>query len=189
MAFIFSYSLSDTAADSGIGQLFLLGVVAYVSLVMSGYLGKWESELKNPYLFLIPDTPLRKMWYATLTEHIKALINGCIICIPIGIFWHVPVIEIIFCIMIYVVIQADRLYTTVLAQCLLGDVFGKTGQNVLRMFIQMALLGLGVGVALIVGIFINMDYIFPIVLIYSIIVTVAMGVLASLRFETMEQLV
>ena len=91
--------------------------------------------------------------------------------------------------MIYVVIQADRLYTTVLAQCLLGDVFGKTGQNVLRMFIQMALLGLGVGVAVIVGIFINMDYIFPIVLIYSIIVTVAMGVLASLRFETMEQLV
>ena len=189
LAFVLSYSLSDSAAESGVGQLFLLGVVAYVSLVMSGYLGKWESELKNPYLFLIPDTPLRKMWYATLIEHIKAFVNGCIICIPIGIFWHVNPVEIIFCILIYVVIQADRLYTTVLAQCLLGDVFGKTGQNVLRMLIQSALLGAGVGVAIVVGIFVNMDFIFPIVLIYSMMVTVAVGVLASLRFDTMEQLV
>ncbi len=189
LAFIFSYGLSDSAADSGAGQMFLLGVVAYMSLVMSGYLGKWESELKNPYLFLVPDTPFRKMWYATLMEHIKAFVNGCIICIPIGIFWHVNPVEIIFCILIYVVIQADRLYTTVLAQCLLGDVFGKTGQNVLRMFIQTALLGVGAVVAVIVGIFVNMDFIFPIVLIYSMMVTVAMGVLASLRFDTMEQLV
>ena len=156
---------------------------------MSGYLGKWESELKNPYLFLVPDTPLRKMWYATLIEHIKAFVNGCIICIPIGIFWHVNPVEIIFCILIYVVIQADRLYTTVLAQCLLGDVFGKTGQNVLRMFIQTALLGVGAIAAVIAGIFVNMDFIFPIVLIYSMMVTVAMGILASIRFDTMEQLV
>ena len=129
------------------------------------------------------------MWYATLMEHIKALITGCIICIPIGVFWHVGTVEIVFCILIYVVIQADRLYTTVLAQCLLGDVFGKTGQNVLRMFIQTALLGVGVLGAVLAGIFVNMDFIFPIVLIYSMMVTVAMGILASLRFETMEQLV
>lgn len=189
LAAVLSYSMGESVAESGAAQFFLLGVVAYVSLVMSGYLGKWESELKNPYLFLVPDTPLRKMWYATLMEHIKALINGCIICIPIGIFWHVAPVEIIFAVLIYVVIQADRLYTTVLAQCLLGDVFGKTGQNVLRMFIQTALLGVGVLVAVLVGIFVNMDFIFPIVLIYSMMVTVAMGILASLRFETMEQLV
>lgn len=189
LAFIFSYGLSKSAGESGMGELFLLGVVAYVSFVMSGYIGKWENELRNPYLFLVPDTPFRKMWYATLTEHIKAFINGCIICIPIGIFWHVSVINIIYCIMIHAVFQADRLYTTVLAQCLLGDVFGKTGQNVLRMFIQMALLGVGVGLAAVIGIIVNTDLIFPIVLIYSIMVTVAMGILASLRFDTMEQLV
>ena len=57
------------------------------------------------------------------------------------------------------------------------------------MFIQMALLGAGAGVAVIAGIFVNMDFVFPIVLIYSMMVTVAMGVLASLRFDTMEQLV
>ena len=52
-----------------------------------------------------------------------------------------------------------------------------------------ALLGMGVGVAVLVGIFINEAFIFPILLVYSLLVTVAMGFLASLRFETMEQIV
>ena len=47
LAFVFSYGLSDSAADSGAGQLFLLGVVAYVSLVMSGYLGKWRERAEE----------------------------------------------------------------------------------------------------------------------------------------------
>ena len=94
-----------------------------------------------------------------------------------------------FCILIYAVLQADRLYTKVIAQFLVGEVFGKTGQNVIRMFIQMALLGLGAGAAVIIGIFVNIGLIFPILLIYSIMVTVAMGALASLRFDMMEQAV
>ena len=145
----------------------------YVSFCMSGYLGKWETELKNPYIFMIPDTPLRKMWYATLTEHIKAVINGAVICLPIGLYWRVPVWKIIFCILIYVVIQANRLYTMVITQYLVGETFGKTGQNIIRMCIQMMLLGTGAGVAALVAIFINMDLLFPIVLVYSLIVTIA----------------
>ena len=189
IAAVFSYALSDSAREFGIPQIFLLGVVAYMTLVMSGYLGKWESELKSPYLFLIPDSSFKKMWYATLADHIKSFIDGCIICIPIGIFWGVAVPDIIYCVLIYTVLQADRIYTMVICQCLLGDVFGKTGQNLLRMSVQMALLGLGAVVAVLVGMFVNINFIFPIVLVYSIMVTVAMGVLASMRFETMEQMV
>ena len=189
IAFIFSYTLRDTAMESGAGELFLLGIVAYMSIVMSGYLGKWENELKNPYLFLIPDTPMKKLWYATLMEHVKALTDGSIICIPIGFFWHVEPVYVVFCILIYAVLQADRLYTTMLAQYLVGEIFGKTGQDLLRMCIQFALLGMGVGVAVLVGVFINTWLIFPILLVYSVMVTAAMGFLASLRFETMEQLV
>ena len=122
-------------------------------------------------------------------EHIKALADGCVICIPIGIFWQIHPLYIVLCILAFVVIQADRLYTKVIAQCLLGAVFGKTGQNMLRMVIQMFLLGLGAGAAALAGVFINPGLVFPIVLIYCMIITVAMGALASLRFETMEQLV
>lgn len=189
IAFFLCYTLRDTAEESGVAELFLLGVIAYMSIVMSGYLGKWENELKNPYLYLIPDTPMKKLWYATLMEHVKALVDGSIICIPVGIFWHVEPVYVVFCILIYAVLQADRLYTKVIAQCLVGDIFGKTGQDLLRMCIQFALLGMGAGVAVLVGIFINTGLIFPILLAYSVMVTAAMGFLASLRFETMEQLV
>lgn len=189
IAFFLCYTLRETAQESGVAELFLLGVIAYMSIVMSGYLGKWENELKNPYLYLIPDTPMKKLWYATLMEHVKALVDGSIICIPVGIFWHVEPVYVVFCILIYAVLQADRLYTKVIAQCLVGEIFGKTGQDLLRMCIQFALLGMGAGVAALVGIFINTGLIFPILLAYSVMVTAAMGFLASLRFETMEQLV
>ena len=189
IAFFLCYTLRDAAMETGVAEFFLLGVIAYMSIVMSGYLGKWENELKNPYLYLIPDTPMKKLWYATLMEHVKALVDGCIICIPVGIFWHVEPVYVVFCILIYAVLQADRLYTKVIAQCLVGEIFGKTGQDVLRMCVQLALLGMGAGAAVIVGIFIDIGLIFPVLLVYSVMVTAAMGFLASLRFETMEQFV
>ena len=35
----------------------------------------------------------------------------------------------VFCILIYAVLQADRLYTKVIAQCLVGEIFGKTDRT------------------------------------------------------------
>ena len=189
LAAVFSFSMKDPAIESGIPQIFLLGIVAYISLVMTGYLGKWENELKSPYLFLIPDSAFKKLWYATLMEHVKALVDGSIMCIPIGIFWKVQPIYIVLCILIYTALQANRMYTKVIAQCLVGEVLGTTGQNAVRAFIQMTILGVGAGEAVLIGIFIEINLIFPILLIYSIIVTVAVGLLASLRFHSMEQLV
>ena len=71
----------------------------------------------------------------------------------------------------------------------MGEVFGKTGQDVLRMLIQMFLLGFGAGLAVIIGIFVNVGFVYPVILGYSLLVTLAMGVLASFRFESMEQFV
>lgn len=188
-AFIFSYSLREVVNETGFSGMFLLGIVAYISLIMSGYTGKWEKELKNPYMFMIPDSPLKKMWYATLMEHVKAFVDGCIICIPIGLFWGVSLIHVIYCILLYVVIQADRLYTLVIVQSLVGDVFGRTGQSLLRMFLQLLLIGTGVGVSIVAAIFLSVDLIYPIILGYMILLTIAMGALAALRFEVMESLV
>ena len=97
-------------------------------------------------------------------------------------------LQIILAILTYTVLQANRLYTRVVAQCILGDTLGKTGQNLVRSLIQMMILGIGAAVSAIAGFMINMDLVFPIILIYSMIVTVATGLLASIRFHTMEQL-
>jgi len=57
------------------------------------------------------------------------------------------------------------------------------------MFIQMALLGVGAGVGVLAAVLISQTLIFPIVLIYGLMITVAMGAIALLRFDTMEQFV
>ena len=65
---------------------------------------------------------------------------------------------------------------------------GRTGQDVVRAFFQMFVLGIGVGIAALAGILIGMDLVFPIALIYSIIVTVIIGLIAAIRFDSMEQM-
>lgn len=189
IAGIMAFFMYGGVKDSGVPQFFLLGIVAYVTFIMSGYLGKWEKELQNPYLFLIPDKAYKKLWYATAMEHIKALLDGVIICVPIGIAWGVAPIYIIQTIFIYTILQANRLYTRVLAQCLVGDLLGKTGQNVIRMLLQMFLLGIGIMIAMLIALLVNPNLVFPIVLVYSFIVTVFIGLIASVRFDSMEQLV
>lgn len=188
IAGIMAFSMNENVREAGGGQFFLLGIVAYVTLVMSGYQGKWEKELQNPYLFLIPDRAYRKLWYATVMEHVKAFLDGVIICVPVGIAWKVAPVYVILTICIYTVLQANKLYIRVLAQCLAGDVLGKTGQSILRMLIQMFILGTGVTVALLLGLLVNLNLIFPGILVYCLAVTVLVGAVASIQFDTMEQL-
>lgn len=168
--------------------MFLLGIIAYMTLVMSGVTGKWEAELKSPYLFLIPDTPVRKLWYATLMEHVKALADGLLFCIPIGVMWRISPVLVMQAVLIYMVLQANKMYTKVVVQCLIGDYLGRTVQDLVRIFIQMFIIGIGALAAVLAGILINLNLVFPIVLIYSMILTMLMGALASIRFDSMEQM-
>lgn len=67
-------------------------------------------------------------------EHVKAFVDGVLLCVPIGILWKVNVLEVILGILIYTILQANRMYSKVLAQCVVGDVLGRTGQDVVRAF-------------------------------------------------------
>lgn len=45
---VMAFAMRETAQESGIPQIFLLGILAYMTLIFSGYLGKWETEIKTP---------------------------------------------------------------------------------------------------------------------------------------------
>lgn len=167
--------------------LALLGAIAYLIFLTSGYLGKWDKELANPYIYLIPDKPVKKLWYATLMEHVKSFVDGIVLVVPIGIFWSVPVFQCIFCILIYSVMQANRLYIKILGESLLGAALGKTGKGIFGMAVQGGILGVGIALAALMGVLINYNLVFPIIFIYSMIVTVLIAFLTAGRFETMEQ--
>ena len=121
-------------------------------------------------------------------EHVKAFVDGIVLCVPMGAVWGVSPGLILMTILIYTVLQANKMYTRVVAQCLVGDFLGKTGQDIIRMLLQMFIIGIGGMAAAAAGILIHVNLVFPIILFYSIIVTAVMGALASVRFDTMEQM-
>ncbi|XCP83570.1 putative ABC exporter domain-containing protein [Roseburia hominis] len=174
--------------DGKYASLFLLGIVAYVVFCTSGAVGKWEKELNNPYLYLIPARPIEKLWYATLMEHIKSLIDGTIIYGVIGVSWHVPIWQIVSCILIYVLFQADKMYMRIFAIYILGDHFGTQLRNLFRMLIQSSVMGIGIFLAVMLGVLIDVNFVFPALLIYGVVITAIVMVLAAGRFEVLEQI-
>lgn len=185
IAFVMAWTYDGASKYAG---MFLLGILAYVIFCTSGYVGKWEKELQNPYLYLIPEKPLKKLWYATQMEHIKSFIDGSIMCIGIGAAWHLPVWQIVISILLYVLFQAIKMYMRIFALYILGDNFGLQVRKLFQMLIQSSLMGVGIAVAVVVGMVINLNLVFPILLIYSMIITVAVMFLASYRFDVLEQI-
>ncbi|HBA63668.1 MAG TPA: hypothetical protein DCZ20_07415 [Lachnospiraceae bacterium] len=173
--------------DAGMPGLYMLGLLAYIAFLTTGYSGKWDKELNNPYLYLIPDTPFRKMWNATKMEHIKAFFDGTLMCVIVGTAWRVPVWQIVMCILIYVLLQANKLYMKVFTLLLLGNTMGKVGRDILRVFLQSAALGIGVVLAVICGVFLDVSLVFMILLVYSIAATIGVAALASMKFDVLEQ--
>ncbi len=72
--FIGYLGIKQDFASKGIMKYYLIpGVMAYLSFIMSSYRSKWEKELENPYVFLIPESPFWKMFYATCIDHIPGV--------------------------------------------------------------------------------------------------------------------
>lgn len=168
-------------------EVLLLGLIAYITFIATGYTGKWEKELKSHYLYLIPDKPLRKLWYATLMEHIRLVVDGLVLCVPVGLVWKMPVSYILMSVVIYAVLQANKLYMRVFAESIIGSSLGVTGRQFIYMLFQSAILGMGIVFGVMAGIFLGMFWVFPVLIVYCICMMALIMVLASVRFERMEQ--
>lgn len=123
--------------------------MGYMVFCMSTTPGKWGQEIKNPYTFLLPDTPMRKLWYATAFEHIKSLVCGTIIAIPAGILLQLPIHQIVLCVVFFAALNACKIYNMVLTESLFGSSMGKTGKQLFEMF----LMGIDLGVVVAAAIF------------------------------------
>lgn len=166
---------------------FILPVaMAYVVFCTSAVPGKWAAEMKSPYTFLIPDTPMRKLWYATVWEHIKAAICGVVIALPFGFLFQLPPLQIVLAVFLYVCLQACKLYNLVLAEVLVGDVLGKTGKQLVVLLLQGAVIGIAAAAALL-GVWagtMEMGYFLMIGVL--LLLTFALMTAANMSFDKME---
>lgn len=183
---VFAYH-NDFAGNMGDMKIFVIpGVMAYVLFIFSGYITKWGKELENPYTYLIPDSSIHKMWYATKIEHIRSLIDGCFMVIPGAIIMKLSILQIILLILVYVCLTANRLYLTMLADALIGNRLGQFGRNLVKLLFQGIVIGIAIILAATVGLFFGTDAAFMVMILATAGLTMAGAVVAATSFEQME---
>jgi len=178
------------ASEMGEGQkyalFFIPGVMAYMSFIFSGYATKWSKELSYPTTFMLPDSAIKKLWYATLTEHIRSLVDGCFYAIPAGIVLKIPVPIVFMTILFYVLLQANKLYLNVLVEGILGNVLGVFGKQMMRILFYGIIISVSALPAVLLTIFVNPTVGF-IAMFSTIFVLSAASMAVSARtFERME---
>ncbi|HEX3027989.1 MAG TPA: putative ABC exporter domain-containing protein, partial [Clostridia bacterium] len=102
--------------------------------------GKWVDELNKQYIYLIPDKSSKKVFYATLSENIKNLVDGILLFTAAGIMFKSSVLTIVLCVLAYVSFGSAFSYGDVLSRRLFGKTHSKNLQVFVRMFITLGVI-------------------------------------------------
>jgi hypothetical protein len=137
---------------------------------------KWTQELDKPYIYLIPARSDSKVFYATLPDNIKNMVDGTVLFIIAGIMFKSDVLTIVLSILAYTSFGAIYIYGDVLARRLLGSVHSKNLVVFIKMFLIFFVImpGLGISIAL--------EVIFdqvPLIGYYTIFILVVYNLFAS----------
>ena len=154
--------------------------------VFSGYATKWSKELDNPYTYLIPDSPLKKVWYATKIEHMRAFVDGILVTLPGAVVLGLSPAMTILTVLLYVCLNANKLYYNMLADVLIGNLFGNVGRSLVRMLFQGFAIGIAAVAAVAGGLLVGLEVGFFLMILVMGILTFAGATVASLSFNRME---
>jgi len=164
----------------------ILGTMAYLTFIFAAYSGKWGKELAKPYTYLIPDSAFRKLWYATLMEHFRALADGCLLTLPAGLAVGLPFLQIVLIIMVYICLQACKLYAEVMVEAFLGNILGAVGKQFARLFFEGIVIGFGILGAALGTILFSLEVGLTVLVLMTAGMTAVMMIIASVNFERME---
>ncbi len=179
---------TDMTKEFKEGLVFVIpAVIAYIIFIFSGYVTKWTKELENPYTFLVPDSGIKKVWYATKIEHIRAIVDGCLITIPGAIVMKLSPIVTVLTVLIYICLMANKLYINMLSDKILGKSLGNGGKTILRTIFQGLAMTIAIIMAVVFGVIFNINTGFLALIIVTVLITVAVAVLASTSFDRMER--
>ncbi len=181
--------MNDVEKAFGAGKVFVIpAVVSYIVFIFSGYATKWAKELENPYTYLIPDSPLKKVWYATKIEHIRGIIDGILVTLPGAVIFGIGPVLTVLTVLLYICLMANRLYYGMLADAIIGNSLGTTGRTLVKMLLQGLAIGAGITAAAVGGVLWGMEVGFILMIVIVGVLTFAGAAGASVSFMKMEVL-
>jgi len=135
----FSFFMGREEGRADIALFSILGFSVYM-LFLFTIQGRWALELTKPYIFLVPSAAWEKLFFATLAEHVKNLLDGTLMFVIAGILFKSSPVLVIACIFSYVMFGAVFLYGDVLARRIFGGVHAKSLMMFLKMFLTVLIL-------------------------------------------------
>ncbi len=169
-------------------QFVIPGIMAYYLLVFTSTSGKWQLELENYYLYLIPDTTLKKLWYCTLIDHVRAVIEAVCLVGIISFHWRLPLPQVLGFIAMFITLNAFSLYIKIFGETVVERLLGKIGNMILRYTVYMIGVGIGIGVMVVCQIFLNYSVALVAVTVYGMIISILAFLLASIGFRKLEKI-
>ena len=89
-------------------------------------MGRWIRELTQPYIYMIPESPFKKLICAAKENIFKIIVEAIILFIPVGIMLQAPISEVIICIIARIGFGILFMSGNILIERVLGTLTSKT---------------------------------------------------------------
>jgi hypothetical protein len=100
--------------------IFVLGGMIYLQMIFT-FASKWQKDLSNPYVFMLPDHAFKKVIYATAVDNFKNVIDGSIVFVITGILFKSSILLIFLNIVAFASIGSLFIYGGILSKRILGS--------------------------------------------------------------------
>lgn len=150
VALFVGFIINKNAGDGGMTPSLRMMVILIMGVYMTFFTnaaGEWSREIMSPYLYLVPEPPLKKLVWASLTSLLKPLVDGLVVYTACGILFQASPAAIVICILVFTSFGAIFTSSNILSQ----RVFGQMANKGLILMLYMLLLILIVAPGLIVG--------------------------------------
>lgn len=169
----------------GIASSFLfpgedINAVLFFSIYMLFFFalqGKWVQELNKPFIYLIPDSPARKVFFAALPGAIKNFVDGIVLFSVVGYRLKSDILTIVLCAGVYVTFGLIYTYGDMLSRRLLGAVHSKNLKMFGKMFLVLFLIMPGLILFIVFNVALQGV---PFIAYYSYLVLIFYNILAAL---------
>ncbi|GKX28370.1 ABC transporter permease [Vallitalea longa] len=113
--------------------------------------GKWIEEMKLHYIYLIPANSIQKIFYGTLANHLKNLVDGIILFAIAGFMFKADIITIILSALTYTTFGSLFVYNEVLARRLFGAKHSKVFKLIMKLILIVVIITPGIVAGSVIG--------------------------------------
>lgn len=171
------------------GVNFLLYMLVYMNIILSQS-NQWSAELEKHYVYLIPESSIKKIIYSTLLDNVKALITG-LITFTIAIFiYDISLLEGVVLGITYSSFTSVILYSDLVIRRILGGRLSIVAEKLIKFLIIAIMLVPGLILSFVLGLFISKytagQGTYLILILYNIFISLIFIFLSKGIFEKIE---